>query len=767
MDTETFEIFPWNHEFLTHIPKVDHQHRHLVDLINRLARTVLEGTDETTADEIVAELRDYARYHFETEEGIWEQAFRDDEWFNDHCRAHAGFVEELNRIAALQGPEEYRLQPLLEFLVRWLTLHILRSDKQMAAAISAIDAGMGIADARERARRHLRDRSSESLDSLLNMYLGVERQVTEFAKQLASRGQTEAENHFRTLFESFIHPLFLVAAKNGRIVNANSAAATLLGRSTNALCGQRLTDLHPQAERERVSSRLVDLNHTDAQRQSIYSRIQTSDEREVPVRITCGGEIGAREERLRIAFYEDMTHELEHRHELEWRSFNDHLTGLPNRAGVMRALEETAGANDAPLAVVSIDLDAFGALNERLGTHNGDQVLVHLARRWCETLNPGTLIGRLGGDEFILVLRDTKSIAELDQIMETVVDAGNAIPISGGETVDVRVSAGVSVRPPRRTLDPDTMLRQADHALYEVKLRGQQRWDYFDHRQYEQMAGQNRMINALRGALENHELVLEYQPKVNMRTGEVLGVEALVRWDHPTHGRLPPGEFLPAIEKDPVSVDLGEFVLEKALQQMEAWRERGLKLQVSVNIGAMQLEAQDFATRLEDILDQHPQIPREDLEIEVLESTAFDNPDAAETSMQAARRVGVAMSIDDFGTGYSSLTYIKRVPATVLKMDRSYVEHMLDDADDRAIVEAVLALAQTFNRQVIAEGVETVEQGRALLAMGCENGQGYAIARPMPPDTLAGWLEHWTPPPEWSNAPSPHTTEYAESRFLP
>ncbi len=762
MNTDEFEIFPWGGEFLTHIPEVDHQHHYLVDLINRLARTVLEGTDEATADGIVAELRDYARYHFETEEGIWARAFRDDEWFASHCRAHAGFIEELDRIATLQGPEEYRLQPLLEFLVRWLTLHILRSDKQMAAAINALEAGLGVAEARERAARHFREQSPAGLESLLNTYVSIEQQVSRFAKQLAVRGQEEAENRFRTLFDCFIHPLLILDAEDGSVLEANPSACTLTGHTESELKERSIADLHPDDERERVAALLTAPPEAPAGHDSppLYSRVRSATGRDIPVRITRGGEIRDHGRSLRIAFYEDMTRELEHRRELEWLSVNDPLTGLPNRAGIMQALEEATTEHDeTALALVSIDVDNFRALNERLGMAAGDRVLAELSRRWRDRLNGDALLGRRGGDEFILVLRSTETIERLEDVMRRVIEAGHHLPVTdkgaGGASENVSVSAGISIRPARSGLDPETVLRQADHALYEAKLRGIRAWEYFDHGQYQRVASRHRTINAFRRKMQNGELSVEYQPKVNMRTGAVLGAEALVRWRHPDRGLLAPAEFLPTIENDPVSIDLGEYMLEEAMRQMEAWRRNGHHLPVSVNIGALQLENADLAQRLENILDRHPEIPRADLEIEVLESTAFDNAAAAEANMRAVRELGVSMSIDDFGTGYSSLTYIKRVPANALKMDRSYVRDMLEDADDRAIIEAVVGLARAFDRLVLAEGVETVEQGRILIGMGCENGQGYAIARPLPPDALEGWLEHWTPPPEWSAVPAP------------
>ncbi|TQE95908.1 MAG: EAL domain-containing protein, partial [Spiribacter salinus] len=678
-------------------------------------------------------------------------------WYTAHRRAHQGFTTELDRIASIDGPEQYRLQPLLEFLVRWLTLHILRSDKQMAGAIEAIEAGAGVADARERAVRHLREHSPSGLDSLLQMYMGVERQISEFAKYLASRGQEEAETRFHTLFDSFIHPLVVFDPTDGSIVDANPATSLLTGYSSSALKGKTIAALHPGREQHRFTSRMIDPSQDAPQGFEIpvYTRVLSAEGREVPVRITCAGEIRERNGPLRIAFYEDMTRELEHRRELAWRSFNDQLTGLPNRAGIMQTLNETSPSHeeDGDLAVITVDLNDFRALNQRLGIAAGDRVLVELSRRWREALpqNPDARIGRRGGDDFIIVLRDGETIARTESILQALVDAGHNLPAGPGETVDVSVGAGISIRPTGSSQALETIERQADHALYEVKLRGRHSWEYFDHAHYQGVIDHHRIIRAFREALQQGEIVLEYQPKVNMRTGAFLGVEALARWNHPERGRLQPAEFLPSIQTDPVSIELGEYVLDMALSRMESWQASGQRIPVSVNIGALQLEAESFPQRLETILDRHPSVPRSDLEIEVLETTAFDNAAGAERNMRAVRDLGLAMSIDDFGIGYSSLTYIKRVPANVLKMDRSYVMNMLHDSDDRAIAEAIIGLARSFDRLVIAEGVETMDHGRLLIATGCDYGQGYAIARPMPAEDLSAWLHSWRPPQEWTN----------------
>lgn len=239
-----------------------------------------------------------------------------------------------------------------------------------------------------------------------------------------------------------------------------------------------------------------------------------------------------------------------------------------------------------------------------------------------------------------------------------------------------------------------------------------------------------------------------------MRTGEIIGAEALIRWQNPQKGLLLPALFLPMIEDHPLSIELGEWVIDTALTQIALWRKHGLNIPVSVNIGARQLQQTDFPIRLSDILAAHPDILPSYLELEVLETSALEDIAKVTSIIETCKKIGVNFTLDDFGTGYSSLTYLRRLPVTLLKIDQSFVRDMLDDPDDLAIIEGVVSLARTFRRQVIAEGVETVEHGTLLLQLGCELAQGYGIARPMPAQQLPLWSTTWQPDPAWVNQSS-------------
>jgi EAL domain-containing protein (putative c-di-GMP-specific phosphodiesterase class I) len=285
--------------------------------------------------------------------------------------------------------------------------------------------------------------------------------------------------------------------------------------------------------------------------------------------------------------------------------------------------------------------------------------------------------------------------------------------------------------------------------MYQAKLAGKNRYHVFDSVQDSGLRTHHESMERIREALHSHELVLHYQPKVNMRTGQIIGAEALIRWQHPTKGLQAPGLFLPVIEDYPLAVELGEWVIDTALRQIEDWQAIGLNLPISVNIGARQLQQLDFVARLNSLLARHPQVKPSALQLEVLETSALEDITGVTKVIEQCRQMGVMFALDDFGTGYSSLTYLKRLPVALLKIDQSFVRDMLIDPDDLAILEGVIGMAKAFQRAVIAEGVETSEHGLRLLQLGCELAQGFGIARPMPAHEFPQWAAAWKPDALW------------------
>jgi EAL domain-containing protein (putative c-di-GMP-specific phosphodiesterase class I) len=288
-------------------------------------------------------------------------------------------------------------------------------------------------------------------------------------------------------------------------------------------------------------------------------------------------------------------------------------------------------------------------------------------------------------------------------------------------------------------------------CLPEAKLSGSRHAQLFEQPLDPRTTTRYEDLDRMRVGLETREFELHFQPRVNMCTGAILGAEALVRWRHPDRGLLGPGQFLPMIDGTPLVVELGEWVITRALAEMEKWQKEGVDLPVSINVDAMQLQQTRFVERLIELLSAYPGIPPSRLELEVLESRALDDVAQVSEVIRACGKLGISFALDDFGTGYSSLSYLKRLPVDVLKIDQTFVLDMLDDPEDLTILEGILGLAKAFRRQAVAEGVETVDHGLMLLRLGCQVAQGYGIARPMPGSAVPDWVSEWRPDPRWAN----------------
>lgn len=446
-----------------------------------------------------------------------------------------------------------------------------------------------------------------------------------------------------------------------------------------------------------------------------------------------------------VALYTDISQLKQQQLQLERIAHFDVLTNLPNRVLLFDRLRQAllvAQRQSAMLAVVYLDLDGFKLVNDSYGHRVGDDLLVALSLRLKLVLRQGDTLARIGGDEFVAVLSDLSCQKDCEPILERLLEAASQPYAVGALTLQVSASIGVAINR-QGEADADLLLRQADQAMYLAKEAGKNRWHFFDVESAQAAQTRRDSVLQVRAALDRNELILHYQPKVNLRTGGVVGVEALIRWQHPERGQLSPMAFLPLVEHDEVSVAIGEWVIRQALLQTAHWRAAGLDLEISVNIGAVQLQQSDFPCRLDTLLRSQAGASASRLQLEVLETSALEDMASIADAMTACHSLGVSFALDDFGTGYSSLTHLRRLPAQTLKIDQSFVRDMLVDTDDLAIVQGIIGLANVFQRQVVAEGVETAEHGERLLAMGCEVVQGFGIAAPMPPEDLLNWVDQW------------------------
>jgi diguanylate cyclase (GGDEF)-like protein/PAS domain S-box-containing protein len=437
--------------------------------------------------------------------------------------------------------------------------------------------------------------------------------------------------------------------------------------------------------------------------------------------------------------------------QLERSTHYDLLTNLPNRVlvtdRITQALVQCQRGSQS-LAVAFMDLDGFKDVNDKYGHNMGDELLIAVSQQMQAALHEDDTLARIGGDEFIAVMINLEKPEDSVPVLECLLKAA-ANPVTVGDVMmQVSVSMGVAFYP-RDGVEADPLIRRADQAMYVAKQEGKNRYHLFDTAKDNLINTQRKSINDVRTAMASDEFVLHYQPKVNMQTGDVIGVEALIRWQHSVRGLVPPLDFLPVIEGHAISLELGEWVIDRALSQIIQWRSMGINLPVSVNISAYQVQQSNFTTRLTTLLALHPEVAPNCLELEILETSALHDISQVSATMNACCELGVSFALDDFGTGYSSLTYLRRLPAHLIKIDQTFVREMLENADDSTIVEAVIGLAKAFRRDVIAEGVETIPHGLALLKLGCQLAQGYGIARPMPAIDIPKWVSNWKADDSW------------------
>ena len=420
---------------------------------------------------------------------------------------------------------------------------------------------------------------------------------------------------------------------------------------------------------------------------------------------------------------------------LERSALHDALTGLANRSQLVVRLAAVDKVGLLATALVFVDLDNFKDVNDTYGDAEGDELLRTAAARMRSCVRRGDLLVRLGGDEFAVLLVGT-DVAAAEDLAQRVVEAMNVPFTVGGQPSHVTASVGVAVGTVD-TVNPHYLLRAADLAMYEAKARGKARFVRFEVAMSDALTARTRTEGELRQAIEREELVLHYQPIMNLVSGGMEGVEALVRWQHPLRGLLGPNEFVPLAERTGAIVALGAWVLGTACRQGASWQAArpGRPLVVSVNVSAHQLDEPTFVVTVAEILARTGLDPAS-LCLEVTETAVMANPAGVQQAGQALRDLGVRLSIDDFGTGYASLTYLRRLHAGELKIDRSFVDGLGHELDDTTIVTAVIGLAHAMGLSVTAEGVETVEQLRILRDMGCQKAQGYLMCRPMPADDL-------------------------------
>lgn len=456
-----------------------------------------------------------------------------------------------------------------------------------------------------------------------------------------------------------------------------------------------------------------------------------------------------------VSLFNDISLLREHQQQLEFIAHFDALTQLPNRVLLADRLNQAIANSNrtrTSIAVLYIDLDGFKNANDSYGHGFGDNLLVTIAQRLKATLREGDTLARVGGDEFVVVLAGLNNEVEHEPLVKRLLDAAGESVAIEGKLVHLSASIGITLYPSDNA-EPEQLIRNADQAMYAAKQAGKNCFQLFDIEFNTAMKNRYETIERIRVGLNNKELKLYYQPKVNMRSGEIIGLEALIRWQHPNRGLLLPQDFLPTIDCDALGLDVGAWVIREALVQLQKWFDIGFKTSVSVNVSGYQLLQVNFVENLSLVLADFPEISPKCLTLEILETSALEDVAEVAETMRRCAELGIEFAVDDFGTGYSSLTYLKRLPARLLKIDKSFIHDMLEDKNDLAIVKGVISLATAFQCEVIAEGIENSEQGERLLTLGCDLAQGYGIARPMAAEHVPEWTKIWVQDAAWLKHP--------------
>ncbi len=431
---------------------------------------------------------------------------------------------------------------------------------------------------------------------------------------------------------------------------------------------------------------------------------------------------------------------------IRYMAYHDYLTGLPNRLLLIDRMNQILARerwHRRLAAVIFLDLDRFKNVNDTLGHQAGDEILKTVARRLTRCLRDGDTVARQGGDEFTILLQDVKRIEDVTKVIEKIFSAFEEPFRIEGREIYLTVSMGISIYPDDGE-DAETLLRNADIAMYQAKEEGKNNYRFFTPAMNERILRRLDLEGRLRKAVENEEFVLHYQPEVDLKTGEIRGMEALIRWQDPERGLVSPSEFISLAEDTGLITPIGEWALRSACRCNKAWQESGLRaVSVAVNISMRQFRHKNFARRIEGILKDTGLDPRY-LELELTESIVMEDAASVIGLLHELKSMDVRLTIDDFGTGYSSLEYLKRMPIDMLKIAQTFIRDVTIHSDDAAIATMIIRMGHTLGMEVIAEGVETVEQLELLKKIQCDRVQGYLISRPVPAEKAAGFLrEGW------------------------
>ena len=565
--------------------------------------------------------------------------------------------------------------------------------------------------------------------------------------RVVDRERAAAASDEAVLMTEVAHDAYIAVDELGRIVEWNPEAEAVFGWSRAEAVGRPLVDLAvPARHHDDFIDHLGRVLAGDARplapRRELVALHRSGAEFPVQVTVWTNGRDGSR----RICgFVRDLSERKRFEGQLASQALHDRLTGLPNRVLLRDRVEHAlarAGRRGASVALLIADIDRFKLINESLGHDGGDRLLVAVGERLTELLRPGDTVARMGGDEFALLCEDIDGYKDAVSIAARVVGAfEKPFQVQGADmslTASVGVAVGAVAGPA-----PELLLRDADVAMYRAKDGGRDRYEVFDETMLVDATERLSVEHDLRRGIAEGQLRLYYQPIVHLDTGAIAGFEALVRWQHPLRGLLPPLEFIPSAEETGLIVPLGRYVLQEACLEAARWGDihpSGERLRISVNVSAKQLAQPGWSDEVAQILAESGLAPRQ-LVLEITESVLMDDTDTTAVRLEELRRLGVRIAIDDFGTGYSSLGYLRRLPVDILKIDKSFIDGVAEGPHESALARAVVKLASTLRLEAVAEGINSRKQLLQLRRLRCPYGQGFYFSRPQPPAAIPRLLD--------------------------
>lgn len=572
----------------------------------------------------------------------------------------------------------------------------------------------------------------------------LEEQVAIRTSELVASGAElrESENKYRVLFEDSADAFWLV--DDGGFVDCNSAALNLFGYSTKDEF-KHPADISPPNQPDGRSSRIAADERMAAAFLNGKERFEWLHRRkngELFHAEVCLAAMTLQGRWMLLATVRDITERKVAEERVQFLAYYDALTGLPNRTLLQDRISKalaSAHRRKESVAVLFLDLDRFKIINDTLGHSTGDVLLQEVATRLKEWAREQDTVARVGGDEFVLLLTTIAQTSDAAVAAQRIVDVTAADYSLKGNPINVTCSVGISMFP-ENGVDSETLIKNADAAMYCAKQKGPNHVQFFTKDMNDQMVERLTLESGLRLALDREELFLLYQPQMDIATGETVGVEALLRWQHPELGLVPPDRFIRIAENTGLIVPIGEWVLRTACSQARKWQEEGLpKVRVAVNVSAVQFRQDGFRDHIRSVLNETG-LASQYLELELTESLLLSNADVMFSVLRELKEMGLSLAIDDFGTGYSSLSYLREFPVSKLKIDRSFVQDVAINQDDAAITAAIIGMAKNLNLKVIAEGVENEAQLSFLRAHQCDEIQGYYFSRPLSADKIAGML---------------------------